>query len=197
MHGHTWPQLALAFTHTAVVHKQLASWGQGFGADRSGMPGSSRSSSSSTGFEGSSVAGHDWTGSAYLYNLDQLASGRPDCSSSRAANSAAPQQEQHLVRQPAAVRAGALQAEGTAPSSSREELDEGGGLRACASCDGSCSSAGAARPQSAHGRRPASARIRRSGAGDLQGRCALAVSVLLTGLPDAGHCHECCHIGCI
>ena len=49
------------------------------GADGSGMPSSSRSSTS-TGCEGGSVAGHDWTGSAYLYNLDQLASGRPGCS---------------------------------------------------------------------------------------------------------------------
>ncbi len=77
-----------------------------------------------------------------------------------------------MILQPAAVNAGAKQAEGAAPSSSKEELGEGGGLRACPSFDGSRASAGAARPQSAHGRRPASARIRRSRAGDLQGRCA-------------------------
>ena len=154
---------------------------------------SSSRSSSSTHCDGSAVAGHDWTGSAYLYNLDQLASGRPDCSSSRAANSAAPQQAEHLARQPAAVRAGADQAEGTAPSSSREELVEGGGLRACASFDGSCSSAGTARLQSARGRRPASARIRQSRAGDLQGRYMPAVSALLPWLPEAGHCHERTH----
>lgn len=150
------------------------------------MPSSSRSSSS-TLCEGSSVAGHDWTGSAYLYNLDQLASGRPDCGSSRAASSAVLQQEDHMILQPAAVSAGAEQAEGAAPSSSKEQLGEGSGLRACPSDDGSRASAGAARPQSAHGRRPASARIRRSRAGDLQGRCTLTVSVLFTWHPGGGH----------